>query len=172
MGQPQRKRRRNLSVQEDKATCSSFNRSSFTNRLSTLKSKAEQLNILCDVPVALVCFEPDGTRHSWPDESTVRDILLNSKQQKQLDLSGVLEHRRKTRKFKKTNTKKGLSLGFLDSEIKKLQGSSLTELMGFNSYLHDKIEDFTRQIESIKKKQIKEDGYDNLIWSDINYAGW
>ncbi|KAG5239559.1 agamous MADS-box protein [Salix suchowensis] len=41
---------------------------SYEDRKNTLKKKARELAILCDVPVCLICVDPDGTPETWPEE--------------------------------------------------------------------------------------------------------
>ncbi|KAF9675000.1 hypothetical protein SADUNF_Sadunf10G0186100 [Salix dunnii] len=50
---------------------------SYEERKQTLKKKASELATLCDVPVCLVCVNPDGTTETWPeDEARVADVLM------------------------------------------------------------------------------------------------
>ncbi|CAN0926485.1 Agamous-like MADS-box protein AGL103 [Linum grandiflorum] len=50
---------------------------SLKKRRSTLKKKASELSVLCDIDVAYVCFEPNGRVHTWPeDPNRVKDIIL------------------------------------------------------------------------------------------------
>uniref|UniRef100_A0A6N2LPW8 MADS-box domain-containing protein n=1 Tax=Salix viminalis TaxID=40686 RepID=A0A6N2LPW8_SALVM len=44
------------------------NTKSYEDRKNTLKKKARELAILCDVPVCLICVDPDGTPETWPEE--------------------------------------------------------------------------------------------------------
>ncbi|KAK4846018.1 hypothetical protein QYF36_012016 [Acer negundo] len=49
---------------------------SFRKRISTLKKKAAQLSTLCDVDVCMVCFGPDRTVETWPENrSDVLDLI-------------------------------------------------------------------------------------------------
>ncbi|KAJ6349883.1 hypothetical protein OIU78_006133 [Salix suchowensis] len=41
---------------------------SYEDRKNTLKKKARELAILCDVPVCIICVDPDGTPETWPEE--------------------------------------------------------------------------------------------------------
>ncbi|KAM7273352.1 hypothetical protein ACFE04_028016 [Oxalis oulophora] len=146
-----------------------FQKSSFTKRISTLKWKAEQLSIFCDVPICLVCFESNGTCHSWPqDETSVRDIVNNLRPKlkylnpkKQLDLLGVLKAKKKSFLGKK-------ALGFKEFETltkgwsEKEETLSVAELASYDSYLDHKLEGLKREIESRTKQQEdkqKEDGF-------------
>uniref|UniRef100_A0A6N2M1J9 MADS-box domain-containing protein n=1 Tax=Salix viminalis TaxID=40686 RepID=A0A6N2M1J9_SALVM len=55
---------------------------SFEERKQTLKKKASELATLCDVPVCLVCVNPDGTTETWPEEEArVFDVLMAYKAQ-------------------------------------------------------------------------------------------
>ncbi|KAK4853908.1 hypothetical protein QYF36_016298 [Acer negundo] len=49
---------------------------SFNKRKSTLKKKSAQLSTLCDVEVCMVCFGPDRTVETWPENrSEVLDLI-------------------------------------------------------------------------------------------------
>eukprot|EP00258_Populus_trichocarpa_P007353 XP_002311944.3 uncharacterized protein LOC7486908 [Populus trichocarpa] len=49
---------------------------SYEDRKNTLKKKTRELAILCDVPVCLICVDPDGTTETWPEEKErVVDVL-------------------------------------------------------------------------------------------------
>ena len=49
---------------------------SYEDRKKTLKKKTRELAILCDVPVCLICVDPDGTTETWPEEKErVVDVL-------------------------------------------------------------------------------------------------
>ncbi|KAJ6433037.1 hypothetical protein OIU84_020130 [Salix udensis] len=55
---------------------------SFEERKQTLKKKASELATLCDVPVCIVCVNPDGTTETWPEEEArVVDVLMAYKAQ-------------------------------------------------------------------------------------------
>ncbi|KAJ6717490.1 MADS BOX PROTEIN [Salix purpurea] len=55
---------------------------SYEERKQTLKKKASELATLCDVPVCLVCVNPDGTTETWPEEEArVVDVLMAYKAQ-------------------------------------------------------------------------------------------
>ncbi|KAJ6773155.1 MADS BOX PROTEIN [Salix koriyanagi] len=46
---------------------------SYEERKQTLKKKASELATLCDVPVCLVCVNPDGTTETWPGNESEED---------------------------------------------------------------------------------------------------
>lgn len=55
---------------------------SYEERKQTLKKKASELATLCDVPVCLVCVNPDGSTETWPEEEErVVDVLMAYKAQ-------------------------------------------------------------------------------------------
>ncbi|EEF47363.1 mads box protein, putative [Ricinus communis] len=61
----------------------SLNKAVYKNRKATLKKKAEELSILCDVPVALVCYDPDGKVDTWPEDKSKVDEILTEFARKQ-----------------------------------------------------------------------------------------
>ncbi|KAH7574185.1 hypothetical protein JRO89_XS03G0263200 [Xanthoceras sorbifolium] len=80
---------------------------SFKNRKSTLKKKATQLSTLCDVNVCMVCFGPDGTVETWPENrSDVLDLIIKYKN---------LSEEGREKKKQKCNL-----LGFLEDKKRKL----------------------------------------------------
>lgn len=55
---------------------------SYEERKQTLKKKASELATLCDVPVCLVCANPDGSTETWPEEEErVVEVLMAYKAQ-------------------------------------------------------------------------------------------
>ncbi|WCJ36182.1 hypothetical protein M5689_017396 [Euphorbia peplus] len=48
----------------------------YRKRKKTLKKKAEELSILCGVPVALVSVEPTGKVDTWPEDRQLVDKIL------------------------------------------------------------------------------------------------
>ncbi|TXG54297.1 hypothetical protein EZV62_019553 [Acer yangbiense] len=70
----QRIRRNKMMSFMDNETCGKV--ISFKKRISTLKKKAAQLSTLCDVDVCMVCFGPDRTVETWPENrSDVLDLI-------------------------------------------------------------------------------------------------
>ncbi|KAM7272709.1 hypothetical protein ACFE04_027372 [Oxalis oulophora] len=142
MAQPQRIRRRTSFVQDYRETnATSFKRSiSFTNRLSTLKSKAEELSILCDIPICLVCFEYDGTPHSWPNN--VRETISNLRKlpMKIFDLHAVLKIRKAGLQGKKKALASKEFETLMEGWIQKKDTLSMAELASYASYLDNKLD--------------------------------
>ncbi|KAL3579471.1 hypothetical protein D5086_020975 [Populus alba] len=55
---------------------------SYEERKQTLRKKASELATLCDVPVCLVCVNPDGSTETWPEEEErAVDVLMAYKAQ-------------------------------------------------------------------------------------------
>ncbi|XP_021911453.1 agamous-like MADS-box protein AGL75 [Carica papaya] len=73
---PIKKRNRSLHFISNKDA----RKASLKKRQPTLKLKAQQLSTLCDVPVCLLCFDPDGKLDTWPEnQAQVREIIMNYK---------------------------------------------------------------------------------------------
>ncbi|XP_050207988.1 agamous-like MADS-box protein AGL103 [Mercurialis annua] len=71
---------------QEKPKPASSGRTIYKKRKLTLKKKAEELSILCGVPVGLVCFDPDGEVDTWPeDKNKVDEILMEFVRKQCLD---------------------------------------------------------------------------------------
>ncbi|KAJ6892616.1 hypothetical protein NC651_025732 [Populus alba x Populus x berolinensis] len=67
-------------LKENKAP--SIKNKSYEERKQTLRKKASELATLCDVPVCLVCVNPDGSTETWPEEEErAVDVLMAYKAQ-------------------------------------------------------------------------------------------
>ncbi|XP_011028550.1 PREDICTED: agamous-like MADS-box protein AGL17 [Populus euphratica] len=120
---------------------------SFSKRKPTLKKKVEELETLCAVTICMVCFGPDGTVETYPENAAEvkREIGfykgLHAMQKREFNLLGYLENvkgklglkRQKVRRKKLealaesfSNQIEGLSgdafLHFIEAVEKKLMG--------------------------------------------------
>ncbi|KAL5783193.1 hypothetical protein ACOSP7_008222 [Xanthoceras sorbifolium] len=101
---------------------------SFNRRKTTLKKKVSQLSKLCDVNIGMVCFGPDRTVETWPENKPeVRGIIdrykgHNDKEREKYNLSGFLGTKKKKLEDKKSNNN-NRNKNDVDQEKKKNLGS-------------------------------------------------
>ncbi|KAI9191536.1 hypothetical protein LWI28_009736 [Acer negundo] len=138
----------------------------YLKRKTTLLKKANQLNKLCDVNVCMVCFGPDKTVETWPEnKSEVCDIIskyklgYNMGREKKHNLVGFLENKKKkleeksNKKMKKKNLGGGCSVYSTWDE--RLDRFSEEELVGLCGRLDSKLQNLTEKINLKKKKNQK-----------------
>ncbi|KAK4853009.1 hypothetical protein QYF36_002266 [Acer negundo] len=141
-------------------------RFNYLKRKTTLLKKANQLNKLCDVNVCMVCFGPDKTVETWPEnKSEVCDIIskyklgYNMGREKKHNLVGFLENKKKkleeksNKKMKKKNLGGGCSVYSTWDE--RLDRFSEEELVGLCGLLDSKLQNLTEKINLKKKKNQK-----------------
>ncbi|KAK1549533.1 hypothetical protein Q3G72_003496 [Acer saccharum] len=139
-------------------------RFNYLKRKTTLLKKANQLNKLCDVNVCMVCFGPDKTVETWPEnKSEVCDIIskyklgYNMGREKKHNLVGFLENKKKkleeksNKKMKKKNLGGGCSVYSTWDE--RLDRFSEEELVGLCARLDSKLQNLTDKINLKKKNQ-------------------
>ncbi|TXG62089.1 hypothetical protein EZV62_013452 [Acer yangbiense] len=139
-------------------------RFNYLKRKATLLKKAHQLNKLCDVNVCMVCFGPDKTVETWPEnKSEVCDIIskyklgYNMGREKKHNLAGFLENKKKkleeksNKKMKKKNLGGGCSVYSTWDE--RLNRFSEEELVGLCARLDSKLQNLTDKINLKKKNQ-------------------
>ncbi|KAM7257393.1 hypothetical protein ACFE04_013134 [Oxalis oulophora] len=120
----------------------------FIGRISTLKKKAKEIGILCDVPVAVVCYGIDGNFHTWPEEkeecmNTVLAIKETTRREKKINLSDFLESK-KSKKLKQETVGKVSADYKIDRLVQQLNDKvealvTENELLGFQRFLDDKL---------------------------------
>ncbi|KAK3219744.1 hypothetical protein Dsin_013714 [Dipteronia sinensis] len=135
----------------------------YNRRKTTLMRKANQLSKLCDVNVCMVCFGPDKTVETWPENrSEVCDIISKYKlgvlgnmgRGKKHNLVGFLENKKKKLE-EKSNKKimKNLVGGCVYSTWdKRLDRFSEEELVGLCGCLDSKLQNLRDSI-NLKKNQ-------------------
>ncbi|KAK3219742.1 hypothetical protein Dsin_013712 [Dipteronia sinensis] len=135
----------------------------YNRRKTTLMRKANQLSKLCDVNVCMVCFGPDKTVETWPENrSEVCDIISKYKlgalgnmgRGKKHNLVGFLEKKKKKLE-EKSNKKimKNLVGGCVYSTWdKRLDRFSEEELVGLCGCLDSKLQNLRDNI-NLKKNQ-------------------
>ncbi|KAM7253054.1 hypothetical protein ACFE04_025672 [Oxalis oulophora] len=116
----------------------------FIGRISTLKKKAKELGILCDVPVALVCYGIDGNFHTWPEEkeecmNTILAIKQSTRREKKVHLSDFLESKKLKQETGKVSAdcKIDRLVHQLNHNVEGLVTEN--ELLGFQRFLEDKL---------------------------------
>ncbi|KAI9161940.1 hypothetical protein LWI28_022214 [Acer negundo] len=137
----------------------------YNRRKTTLMRKANQLSKLCDVNVCIVCFGPDKTVETWPENrSEVCDIISKYKlgglgnnmgRGEKHNLVGFLENKKKKLE-EKSNKKimKNLVGGCVNSTWdERLDRFSEEELVGLCGCLDSKLQNLRDEINSKKKNQ-------------------
>lgn len=125
-------------------------RKTFMKRVPTLKKKAEELAVLCGIPVCVVCFGPDGTVNVWPeDRKKAEAVIMKYKEGssdclQKLNLSGMLETMDKKEKQQPWH--------FLDNQLHKLSPEELQILM---RNLDSKILTVEERIRFLKGKSVQ-----------------
>ncbi|KAL5761616.1 hypothetical protein ACOSP7_017880 [Xanthoceras sorbifolium] len=135
--EPQRIRRNksmNLMVINDE----NCRKVSFKKRKSTLKKKASQLSTMCDVNVCMVCFGPDGTVETWPENrSDVLDLMVKNKNmseksreegKQKYNLLGFLEDKKRklSEKLKRRVEEEIMGKNLKESMLKNNLGSAVS----------------------------------------------
>ncbi|TXG69097.1 hypothetical protein EZV62_004032 [Acer yangbiense] len=138
----------------------------YNRRKTTLMRKANQLSKLFDVKVCVICFGPDKTVETWPENrSEVCDIISKYKlgglgnmgRGKKHNLVGFLENKKKKLE-EKSNKKimKNLVGGCVYSTWdERLDRFSEEELVGLCGCLDSKKQNLRNEINSKKKKKKK-----------------
>ncbi|KAM7280908.1 hypothetical protein ACFE04_008042 [Oxalis oulophora] len=131
------------------------NKSIFNGRISTLKKKANELSILCDVPVTLICYEPNGILHTWPDNvDECREIVTlfkqNIQREKRFDIGGLMA----TKKRNSSNGYDKLIIG-LEDKLQKSVGTTTEkeELMGIQAFLGNKLKEIEQRKRVLEEKK-------------------
>ncbi|EEF30958.1 mads box protein, putative [Ricinus communis] len=141
-------------LDDDKATKTA----SFYKRKPTLKKKAQELHTLCDVPVCVVCFGPNGSVDVWPEEEQcAKELMMSYKRsdKKERKESNVLELMQ-CKKKKLEKKKQEVKINALVSTLSKcLDGLSGIPLIDRVNELQDKLKIFKERIEllSMEKKR-------------------
>ncbi|KAK3212707.1 hypothetical protein Dsin_017413 [Dipteronia sinensis] len=147
---------------------------SFNKRKSTLKKKAAQLSTLCDVEVCMVCFGPDRTVETWPENrSDVLDLIgkfggssekEREKGKKKYNLVGFLgdKKRKLDEKLNKRKNPEDDELvknyvpgGVISAWDERLDRFSEKELVGLCGCLDSKLQELREQIRVIQMKKEK-----------------
>ncbi|WCJ38882.1 AGAMOUS-like 82 [Euphorbia peplus] len=81
------------------------NKKTYRKRKKTLKKKAEELSVLCDLPVALITIDPTGKVDTWPEDRRLvahilRDYLHKTTNVKDRNPNSDGERRRRKKKRK------------------------------------------------------------------------
>ncbi|KAI9191055.1 hypothetical protein LWI28_002944 [Acer negundo] len=172
---------------------------SFNNRKSTLKKKAAQLSTLCDVEVCMVCFGPDNSVETWPENrSDVLDLIgkygaFSEKERKKgkerYNLLGFLRDKKRKTDEKLNKKRKNLEdnesvKNFYPRSVflawdERLDLFSEEKLVGLCGCLDSKLQELREQITVIQMKkkekapivelQNPEVRFDHLNNKNLNY---
>ncbi|XP_050211353.2 agamous-like MADS-box protein AGL81 [Mercurialis annua] len=137
---------------DDKATKTA----SFYKRKPTLMKKAEEIRILCDVPVCVVCFAPNGSVDVWPeDKQCAREVMsayqrLHDKEKKELNVFEFLRHKKQKLEKKVQQMKINTLVASLSEYIDGLSES--TPLMDLVNDLEGKVKSLKERIELLRSE--------------------
>ncbi|KDP29520.1 hypothetical protein JCGZ_19233 [Jatropha curcas] len=113
---------------------------SFLKRSPTLQKKAQEIQTLCDISVCLVCFGPDGSVNTFPEqESEVKAAILSYKgleknQRQELTFLEFLEAKKKSLLKKKAKVIRKKMVEVIEKYSKLvdgLYGKNLFEMVNF-----------------------------------------
>ncbi|XP_010523638.1 PREDICTED: agamous-like MADS-box protein AGL103 [Tarenaya hassleriana] len=70
----------------------------FAKRVQTLKNKARELSVLCDISVCFICYGPDGQLYHWPENpgdvrtiaTSYRALSEENRRKRTVDLNAFL----------------------------------------------------------------------------------
>jgi hypothetical protein len=141
---------------------------SYEERKQNLKKKASELATLCDVPVCLVCVNPDGSTETWPEEEErVVDVLMAYKAQTTLKN----ESKEGEKSTEKVVDKAPHVFETWDTRFEYLPEESLVDVL---KILDRQLQVVNRVVEKEqigKKRKILQDGRSSKIVHDVNDDG-
>ncbi|KAH8497487.1 hypothetical protein H0E87_019958 [Populus deltoides] len=141
---------------------------SYEERKQNLKKKASELATLCDVPVCLVCVNPDGSIETWPEEEErVVDVLMAYKAQTTLKN----ESKEGEKGTEKVVDEAPHVFETWDTRFEYLPEESLVDVL---KILDRQLQVVNRVVEKEqigKKRKILQDGRRSKIVHDVNDDG-
>ncbi|KAE8076552.1 hypothetical protein FH972_015195 [Carpinus fangiana] len=139
--EPQGERREKKTVTQEKT---------FRRRNPTLKKKALELAELCNIPVCVISYGPDGTLQTWPesreDVEAIVDKYRNNEGAFNFSLGSL-----KSKTFTKNEREFEKALASWDGWLDEQQEEE--ELVSFWSFLESKSREINERIELLKKKE-------------------
>uniref|UniRef100_A0A6N2LSV1 MADS-box domain-containing protein n=1 Tax=Salix viminalis TaxID=40686 RepID=A0A6N2LSV1_SALVM len=118
---------------------------SFSKRQPTLKKKAEELKTLCAVTICMVCFGPDGTVETYPEnaEEVKKEIRffkgLHAMQKREFNLLGYLENVKGKLELKRQKVRRRKIEALTGSFSDQIEGLSGGDLLCFIEILEKKL---------------------------------
>ncbi|KAF9667877.1 hypothetical protein SADUNF_Sadunf15G0068900 [Salix dunnii] len=118
---------------------------SFSKRQPTLKKKAEELKTLCAVTVCMVCYGPDGTVETYPEnvEEVKKEIRsfkgLHAMQKREFNLLGYLESVKGKFELRRQKVRRKKLEALTESFSNQIEGLSGDDLLYFIEILEKKM---------------------------------
>jgi hypothetical protein len=118
---------------------------SFSKRKPTLKKKVEELKTLCAVTICMVCFGPDGTVETYPENpAEVKKEIgfykgLHAMQKREFNLLGYLENVKGKLGLKRQKVKRKKLEALAESFSNQIEGLSGDAFLHFIETLEKKL---------------------------------